>query len=428
MKKLITIICALLISSWSFSQKDEIKSLEKALKGLNFSEAKAASNAAEAVLNAMDDKTKAKFYFLKAQAFYANGAGTDSDIDTAISSFDKLKEVELAMGKLKYTDEATEIQNQMLNMFLTKANEAIQGKDYGMAASRFEKAYKMSPKDTTYLYYAASSAVNAQDYKTSLEYYLQLKNMGYTGREMRYYATNKETGVEEIFDNAILRDASVKAGQYISPKNEMAESKFAEIVKNIALIYVAEDQNEKALAAMADARVSNPDDLGLILSEANVHLKMGNRDKFKDLMEEATSKDPGNAELQYNLGVLAAEGGNPEEAKKYYQKALDLNPKYVDAQINMAVVILDGEAALVEEMNKLGNSAADNRRYDELKDKRSELYRSAVPYLQKALELKKNNIDAARTLMNIYSALGETDKFKEMRTKVEEMEANMGEN
>ena len=28
--------------------------------------------------------------------------------------------------------------------------------------------------------------------------------------------------------------------------------------------------------------------------------------------------------------------------------------------------------------------------------------------------------------MNIYSALGETDKFKEMRTKVEEMEAATG--
>ena len=30
-------------------------------------------------------------------------------------------------------------------------------------------------------------------------------------------------------------------------------------------------------------------------------------------MEEATDKDPNNAELQYNLGVLAAEGGNTEE-------------------------------------------------------------------------------------------------------------------
>ena len=48
--------------------------------------------------------------------------------------------------------------------------------------------------------------------------------------------------------------------------------------------------------------------------------------------------------------------------------------------------------------------------------------------LEKALELRASNIDAARTLMNIYSAIGETDKFKAMKVKVEEMEANAGGN
>ena len=32
-------------------------------------------------------------------------------------------------------------------------------------------------------------------------------------------------------------------------------------------------------------------------------------------MEEATEKDPNNAELQYNLGVIAAEAGDNEDAK-----------------------------------------------------------------------------------------------------------------
>ena len=39
------------------------------------------------------------------------------------------------------------------------------------AAKGFEKAYRMSPKDTLYLYYAASTAVTAQDYDNALEYY-----------------------------------------------------------------------------------------------------------------------------------------------------------------------------------------------------------------------------------------------------------------
>ena len=412
------------ITSMSFAQKNEVKAIEKALKNSNFADAKTAVAAAEALKGNMDDKTKAKFYLLKAKALI--GSGSDEDVDKAMLALNKLTDLETSMGKLKYTAEANEIKSTTLNSYLTKANADINNKDYKTAAKRFGKAYMMSPKDTIYLYYAASSAVTAQDYDEALEHYVKLKNMNYSGVKMNYYATNVETGVEETFSDKTTRDFAVKSKAYNNPSDKMSESKKAEIVKNIALIYVSQGKDEKALAAMADARAENPDDIGLLLSEANVHLKMGNRDKFKNLMEEATQKDPNNAELLYNLGVLAAEGGNAEESKKYYQKAISLNPNYVDAYNNLAVVILEGEAAIVEEMNGLGTSSADNRRYDELKEERANLYKEAIPYLEKALELKSTNVDAARTLMNIYSALGETEMFKTMKAKVEEIESSAG--
>jgi tetratricopeptide (TPR) repeat protein len=423
MKKLMTLMLLVAITSMSFAQKNEIKAIEKALKNSNFADATSAVKVADALIGSMDDKSKAKFYFLKAKALFAEGKGTDANIDTAIESLDKLQALETEMGKLKYTSEAGVMKTSMINAFLTKANDAFKTKDYTIAAKRFEKVYKMSPQDTLYLYYAASSAVTAKDYDTALGYYVQLRNLKYTGIKTNYYATNKESGEEELFNNKQTRDFSVKAKQHISPREEKTKSTAAEVIKNIALIYVSQGENEKAIGAMADARVENPEDLGLLLSEANVHLKMGNRDKFKSLMEEAIQKDPNNAELLYNLGVLTAEGGNAEESKKYYEKAIEIDPNYVDAYNNLAVSILAGEAALVEKMNNLGTSSADNRKYDELKAKRGELYAEAVPYLEKALSLKASNLDAARTLMNIYSVLGETDKFKAMRTKIEEIEA-----
>ncbi|MEN8885725.1 MAG: tetratricopeptide repeat protein [Winogradskyella sp.] len=425
MKKLMTLVLLLTVASMSFAQKSEVKAIEKALKNLNYADAKSAVSAAEGLLGNMDDKIKSKFYFLKAQSLYAKGAGTDANVDDAIAALDKLKDLESSMGKLKYTEEANSMKLEMTKSFLTKANNAISNKNFKEAAKRFEKVYKMSPQDTIYLYYAASSAVNAQDFDNALNYYLDLKNMGYTGASMNYYAINKDTGEEDSFTNKSERDLSVKiAKTHNNPQDRRGDSKTSEIVKNIALIYVSQNKNEKALGAMADARAVNPDDLGLLLSEANVYLKMGNRDKFKDLMEEATQKDPDNAELQYNLGVLAADGGNPEEAIKYYEKAIANNPGYTDAYNNLAVVILAGESAIVEEMNGLGNSSADNRKYDELKAKRSQLYETAIPYLTKSLDLRSTNINAAKTLMNIYSALGETAKYKEMKAKVEAIEAS----
>ena len=425
MRKLITLVLVCAISTLSFAQKNEVKAVEKALKNSNFSDAKSALNAAEGLVGSMDNKTKAKYYFLKAKAFYAGGAGSESDINTAITALNDLTDLESSMGKLKYTEEANLMKDGMFKSFVEKANTALQNKDYNTAAQGFEKVYKMSPKDTVYLYYAASSAVNAKDFDNSLRYYEELNSLGFTGIKMNYTAINKETGQVEYFPEKVNRNFAVKTLKtHSEPKDEMSPSKRSEIVKNIALIHVSQGNDEKALAAMADARKENPEDLGLLLSEANVYLKLGNRDKFKTLMEEATKMDPNNAELQYNLGVLAADANDNEQAKAYYEKAISLDPTYIDAYNNLAVLVLSSESTLVEEMNSLGNSAADNRRYDELKEKRADIYRSAIPYLEKSLEMKQSNINAARTLMNIYSVIGETDKFKAMKARVEALESS----
>ncbi|TXD85233.1 tetratricopeptide repeat protein [Subsaximicrobium wynnwilliamsii] len=423
MKNQLIIVMALLFGTFSFAQKSELRDADKAIGSGNYADAKSALAIAEPMIAGADEKTQAKYYFLKGQALFANGTGSNADIDKAIENFEKVKVIEKQSGKEKYSSEIDDLKLEMINGILSKANTALQSEEYIKSSSGFEQAYRMSSKDTLYLYYAASTAVTAQDYKTSLKLYEELRDLGYQGVAMEYYATNKESGEEEAFDNKNLRDMSVRSGSHIAAKDKKTESKKAEIVKNIALIHLSNGDDVKALGAMEDARAANPDDLGLLISEANVQLKMGNKKRFKELMEEATTKDPNNAELQYNLGVIAAEAGEKEAAQKYYERAIELEPSYSDAYTNLSVLMLSGEAELVEEMNSLGTSAKDNKRYDELRDQRVQLYKSAIPYLETALKLKPNNIEAAKTLMNIYSITSDTDKFKTMKAQVESMEA-----
>lgn len=424
MKKQIVIALALLVSSLSFAQKDQLKAAEKAIKSDNYADAKAAINSAESLIASADDKTKAQFYFLKGQALYAKGKGSSVDIDAAIESLNKVTQIE--SGKGKYSSQAEELKQEMLGNFLTKANAALESKNYSVSSSGFEKAYRMSTKDTLYLYYAAATAVNAQDFNSALKYYEELKQLGYTGIEMEYVAIDKATSQEETFGSKSLRDISVKAGTHISPKDRKTGSKNAEIVKNIALIYVSNGENEKAIAAMKDARKANPDDLGLLISEANIQLQMGNKNEFKTLIQEALVKDPNNPELLFNLGIVSADAGEYETAKTYYKKAIEIKPDYADVYNNMAVLILGGEQKIIEEMNALGSSAADNKKYDELRDKRTQLYMEAIPYLESTLKFRPKDLQAAKTLMNIYSAIDETAKFKEMKAKVEALEAGTG--
>lgn len=414
MKKQIIIALAFSISAFSFAQKKELRSAEKAIKATNFAEAKTALNLAKGLMSSMDAKNKAKYYYLLGQALYAGGAGTSKDIDMALESLSKVEGA--------YAAEITALKQTMTNSILTKANKAYEDKDFSTASNYFEHAYKTSTKDTLFLYYAAATAVNVKEYDRALKLYEELKTLGYTGIEKQYYATNVETGEEEVLDKN-ARDLYVKAKSHIKPGERLTKSKKAEIVKNVALIYMSKGDNEKALEAMKDARAESPDDINLLLSEANIHFKLGNKDEFKKLLEEATQKDPNNAELQYNLGVIAGESGDNESAKAYYNKAIELDSKYINAYINMAALILNEEQALIDEMNGLGTSKADDKRYDELREERQGLYRQAIPYLDSALGIDAKNLSAAKTLMNIYSVLGETDKFKSMKEKVETLEA-----
>ncbi len=101
----------------------------------------------------------------------------------------------------------------------------------------------------------------------------------------------KKTQEEESFNSKVLRDLSVKSGTHTSTQRmKLTDSKFPEIIKNIALIYVQNGENDKALEAMSVARSENPDNVNLLLTEANVHYKMGNVEKFKELVRNGDSK------------------------------------------------------------------------------------------------------------------------------------------
>jgi len=426
MKKLLTLVLVFTITAVSFAQKDEIKALEKALKKSNFADAKSAASAAEAMMGNMDDKTKAKFLFLKAQALYANGTASGSDLDETVATLEELKDHESSVGKLRYTEDADEMKSKIYNSFLTKANEAFKKKDYDVVTKAYEKIYKISPKDTSFLYDAALLSAQNNDYETSLKHFIKLKELGYTGIKMTYRATNKETGKEEPFIDKASRDFSVKTIKtHIKPVDVKEESKRANIVKNIASIYVSQGDNEKALTVTKEARDEFPDDKELLLTEAVVLTKVGENEKALGLFKQALKEDPNNANLNFNVGVTAMEANQYDVAKSAFEQALKLKPDYVNAAMNLSFIEVDKGNSLYEEMNKLGDSAADYKRYDELKAQKDELFKAGAEILEKFVANNPNldEVGVYNQLANIYSALGETDKYNSYKNKVKEIES-----
>jgi len=427
MKKLALLISIFLVSNLQ-SQKKELRQVDKLITQSFFEEANSELNNIESLVLSSEDKNKALFYFYKSRV-----SNELENFEDAINSYKNLMSINPSEYSSKIEAEIDFLKDQIETSIVNSAVADNQNENYSDASVKLFMAYNLNKdKNKDYLYYAAGSAVNSRDYDKALEHYLELKNMSYTGIINEYFVTNNETGIEEKVSESEY-NLLEKSKDYSNPRIGKTESRYPEIVKNIALIYVQQGKNEVAIQAITEARNIQPDDTSLILNEADLYIRMSNnsdneeervkyRSKFKDLMELAITKDPENGILYYNLGVISTEQGESDSAIEYYEKAINFKPDYVDAYLNLVSVILDGEQAVVDEMNSLGTSKKDNIRYDELKIVREELYKRCVPYLEKLIEVSPTNLDALRTLKNIYSVLGDNEGFKEVSAQINELE------
>ncbi|MBJ2125872.1 tetratricopeptide repeat protein [Flavobacterium sp. IB48] len=419
--KYVILASALLISVATFAQKDQIKNAEKALKGGDAQGALTQLKDAESLIANAKDTEQAQYYFVQGNAFLdlANKKVDEGkNLLAAADSYKKLIDVEKASGKQKYSTQAAASITNIKGLLINSAIADTQANKHADGAKKLYEAYELDKKDTVNLYYAASTAVNSQDFDLALPMYEELKKLNFSGKGTLYLAMNKANGNEDNFANAKERDLAVKLGTHEKPKTEAIPSKRGEIYKNLALILVQKGRTEDAKKAIADARKANPDDSSLILTEANLYLESKDYDMYKKLVNEALEKDPKNADLVFNLGVISAGAKNNADAEKYYLKAIEINPEYTNAYLNLAALKLEAEKPIIDEMNKLGTSAKDMKRYDVLKAQRETIFKGVIPYLKKANELDPKNEDVSKTLLGVYNALEMTAEAKALKAKM----------
>lgn len=419
--KYVLLASALLISVATFAQKDQIKAAEKALKAGNAQEAITILQGAEAASTAAPDAEKAQFQFVKANAHLAlatKNENTDANLSAAAKAYQEVLSIEKTSGKAKFSAQAS---TSIIDVKYKLINAAIadsKAEKHAAGAKKLYDAYLLDKKDTINLYYAASTYVNAKEYETAYNAYDELKKLNYSGKGTNFYAVNKINGEEQFFPTAKERDQMVKLGTHEKPRTEDIPSKRGEIFKNMALILVQNGKVAEAKKAVAEARAANPDDKSLILTEANLYLDTKDYDTYKKLITEVLAQSPNDADLVFNLGVISYNAKNLVEAEKYYKRAIEIKPDYVNAYLNLAILKLDADKKLFEEIQKLGNSEKDNKRYEVLKKQREAVFTSALPYLEKASELDGTNEEVKGTLLSVYRALEMTEKAKALKAKM----------
>lgn len=419
MKKIV-LTAILLLSAVAFAQKDELKAARKAVKSGDFAAAKTALKTAEPLIANASNSEKNDYYYYKAIAAYGSGNPQGPAVQETIDAFNAYLDFSKATGEDEYKAEITKLQGELRAKMVKSSLDAYNEGNYVVAADGFGRLYELA-KDTVFLFYSAASALNAKEYPKALEGYKELMEIGYTGIVDQFVATNKETGEEETFDSKNLRDIQIKSGLYENPIDRKTESQRPQIVSTVALLYTQENKIDEALATIQEARKLNPEEVELIKTEANLYIKKEDNVNALRVMNEAIAKQPDNHELYFVVGLLQRDLGNLEKAEETLKKAVELKSDYVDAIESIADLYINKGNALNDQMNALGNTKADNIKYDEFKAEKVKIYQVAVEWLEKSLAINPDKIQTLEVLKNLYGSLDNMEKFKQLKEKIDSL-------
>jgi len=452
MKKIILSCTALALSFVVFAQENEINAAFSAIESNNSAAAKTelAKVASQINSNTISPESKAKYYYTAGQIAlkegnsieaakmfgevgkYENGLmysvknkstkqteyyATKAEADAAAASGDYAKTKEETLTPNLILKVQGNLRTKAENL-LKEANTAYQANNSNLAGDKFlEASYlvKAIGGDAgLYKFNAAMSYHKGESYQKAFDAYKELINEGYTGESTVWVGKNKETGEEVSFGSKQEAELQQKLEQVTGIKEVKSPSVEKDLYTYTLRVLNGLKKYDEVVERITD---KYPNDTEIQTLAGNVLHNSGNDDKFLEKLIANTKIDPNNANNYYNIGVIQMNAGKDTEAIQNFEKAIQLNPQMKNAYTNLALVKIKPEKEYVEIINaNLGNSAKEKKTYEEYNQKRKDLYKEVIPYLEKAFELDKTNYDAAKTLRQAYQAAEMFDKEDAMRT------------
>ena len=192
-----------------------------------------------------------------------------------------------------------------------------------------------------------------------------------------------------------------------------------------ANIQKMEGDTAKALTTLQSARQDFPREQALIIEELNIYLMTGQFELAKENLMLAAEQDPTNEILWFSLGSVYDNLGMQDEAVDAYTKSLGIKADYFDANYNLGALYFNKAVQMVNEANDMWKprmSKDEATKQKELEDGGKAMFSTALPYLEKALDVEPEDRETLRSLRDIYARVGMDEKMLEISAKLKTLE------
>ncbi len=343
-----------------------------------------------------------------------------------------------------------------------------QQNDWDKAMEQLELAVQVNPADVEAHVYLMEGYGRRGEYQKMVEHFdIAMKLMEGPGKANskfvdklnydrdRFWRESFNKGVANV-KNEKLADAAVNFQDCITIDPERPEA-----YRNLGYVNLQTDNIESAIQNYEDVVRLNPTDTETLIDLGQLYMRIEKYNKTIELMdkvlevdslnvdaisrkamaydyleepekafaayEEALSKRPDDIDLIFNLGRLHFLKGNYEESIKYFKQVVEKNPEDFEANLNVGNAYLSLAQNVLQKEREMESKELEKVPTDVIEAKKKqekEFYNSAIPYLEKAVELKPDDSVVWYNLGVAYTNVGMEDKGKEAFDRSDALQKN----
>lgn len=274
------------------------------------------------------------------------------------------------------------------------------------------------------LYNKAVTALNKGDYEKASRYF------NLTTEILPYDKDNnlKRNTITPDIINYNLAKSAIKGKENVKAKGYL--QKLIDVKYNDPMIYIYMDRlyleekdTAKALTYVDQGRKIFDENTTLLNEEIRIYSQQGKIDVLITKFDDAISINPDNEMLYYNRGTLNENKKNFANAEADYKKAIELKPDYLDANYGLGTLYFNQAADVIKSTSNMKS----NEEFDKAKNEYIKLFKTAEPYLEKAMELNPRKTDddknlftaTLNSLKQLYARTEENVKYQKIKYLLE---------
>jgi tetratricopeptide (TPR) repeat protein len=185
----------------------------------------------------------------------------------------------------------------------------------------------------------------------------------------------------------------------------------------VQILSTEEKNPEAAFELVSKARIEYPDDKVLAEYEIQLLLQLNKMDEAMAQIKDALANDPNNSGLLLRFGYLKEQGGDFDGALAEYKKSVEVDPNFFEGNYYTGALLLEKSRSILADLNSLSDAEWE-KKSPEMGKQADDLYKQAVPYFTKALEIKPDNTDIMIILFQVHTRLKNTTEVNALNAKI----------